>query len=480
MNIKLPILLLALAASAVAGAASLRRLPSVVVAEGETASLDGQNAVGLQCANTAIASVTPPDGNKAILSGVRLGHTEITYLDERGPFAVRPVMVVPTYWEMLQKFFEDDPEVTIGIVGDKIVVAGQTANVDTLRKLDEARRFDADRLIVQVTYSETALSVLVKDFLDSIGQSGIDVKVLGREVCLTGRMFDRPSIVRVEERVRNFLKDFPGVSVNIDGLRIYKQKIIIDIELLSYNVKKARNLGVQTPGAVSVGLGETMTWDPTGSFAGKGVRTFSGSVGGSSDKGDSTSQAKAAINMLKQNQAAKKLYSTQLSTQSGEEAVFQSGGTIHKVMEANQNSTTTKEIEYGFIIKTTPTIIDMNTVNLEFELDHKTPRAESTTSTQDLDIERYQTRSKYVVRPGETIILSGFKQTKSDVTKSGTPLLSRIPFIGKALFGNRSGVNDDTDMLLVVTIDWALENEAPEAIRRRDELRDRSVEIEMP
>lgn len=490
MKLKLILAIVALAALTGAEAASLRRLPAVTVAEGETALLDGLNAVGLSSANTAVATVTPPDGNKATLSGVRLGETELTYTDERGPFAVRPVRTVPTYWKMLQKFFEDDPEVTLGVIGDKVVIAGQTANVDTLRRLDEARRMDQQRLVVQVNYSGSALAVLVTDFLGAAGISNIAVQVIGREVCLAGRMYDRQSIDRVTARVKDFLKDFKGVSVNADGLRIYKQKIIIDIELLSYNVQRARNLGLESPSAVKLSLnGELLNYEntlPHSSGGGGGGEGGGGGDGGSDGEKLTVKlplkvdDLQTTIRMLKQNQAAKKLYSTQLSTQSGEPAVFQSGGTMHKVFDANQNSTTTKEIDYGFLIKTTPVIIDPWTVNLDFELDHKVPRNEATTR-ENFDLERYQTKSKYIVRPGESIVLSGFKQTKDSMAKTGWPILSRIPFIGKILFGSRNASLDDTDILLVVTINWALENDAAEAVRRRDDMRNRDVStIEMP
>ena len=72
------------------------------------------------------------------------------------------------------------------------------------------------------------------------------------------------------------------------------------------------------------------------------------------------------INLLKKNGAAKTLYSTTLSTQSGIEAEFQNGGTIHRSTMAGVGASGGLEsIEYGYIIKTTPLIIDANTVNLQ-------------------------------------------------------------------------------------------------------------------
>lgn len=506
-----------------ASAVQLRRLPEVMVAEGETVVLGGQNSVGMQSANSTIATVTPPDGNKSVLSGVRLGHTEITYADDRGPFAVQPVMVVPTYWDMLKKFFEDDPEVNIGIVGDKVVVAGQTANVDTLRRLDDAKKLDTSRLVVQVTYSATALSVLVKNFLDAADIKGVDVKVVGREVCLSGRMYDKQSIEKADKRVRGFLSDFPGVSVNTDGLKIYKQKIVIDIEFLSYNTNKAKNLGIQPPKNVvgtfesnfetgydrenghslsrsrnSEGEAETTVEEKVDGQGSKSTKTTTKSSGKNPRSvshqhdlaktlkngltaGFGVEKVSVTVNMLKENQVAKQLYSTQLSTQSGEPAEFQSGGTRYKVFDSNQNSTTTRDIEHGFIIRTTPVILDSDTVNLDFELDHSTVgNWANNNDTDDFDLKRYRTKSKYIIRPGESIVLSGFNQVDDSLVKTGWPFLSRIPFIGEWLFGNRSNERDDTEMLLVVTVNWAIEDDGAEAKKRRDELRDRKVDVEMP
>ena len=187
--------------------------------------------------------------------------------------------------------------------------------------------------------------------------------------------------------------------------------------------------------------------------------------------------------MLKQNGAAKTVYRTSLATQSGEEVEFQNGGTIHRNTTGTFSSGDLKTIEYGFIVKATPLIVDGEMVNLSLDLDNKmpvnyTPGEEG--ATQDITISRYQTKSKYMVRPGETIVMSGFNQLKEVVSKSGTPFLSHIPLIGPWLFGTRSTSEDTAEMLLVVTINWAVEDETTDAVRRRDELKAKSVDVRMP
>ena len=60
------------------------------------------------------------------------------------------------------------------------------------------------------------------------------------------------------------------------------------------------------------------------------------------------------------------------------------------------------------------------------------------------------------------------------------PLLSKIPWIGERLFGN---TNDDLkmhEMLLVVTVNWAVDESSDGVEASLNELKDRKVEVEMP
>ena len=528
-------MILAAAAFAVmsADAAVARKLPAATVVEGETMSFDSMKATSLRSSNAAVFTAALRETGEAIVSGTRLGEARLDYVDERGVFATREVMVVPPYWGLLNRMFAEDPEITIGIVGDKIVVDGSTANVDTLKRAENVTSLDSARIVSQVTYSTAQIGVLVTDFLNRSGITNVSVKVVGREVCLAGRLYDQQSIDRLRERVSSFLKDYPGIVVNIDELRIFKQKIMINIEFLSYNDNIARNLGFSGPEAITAGLDwklgfehgsgtegtqklsrkgafndtqsskfdssqttkapegtSTSTTTTTGSSEGKGVFDAVSDWGRSdtwSRKWTGGANARiegvnATINLLKRNGAAKTLYATTLSTQSGIEAEFQNGGTIHRSTTAGVGSSgDIRSFEYGYIIKTTPFIIDASTINLDFSVDNKQlPANYSTNGQGDLNISRYQTKSKYLVRPGESIALSGYDYTSESETKKGTPWLSNIPWVGEYLFGNTEDTTNRTKILLVVTVDWAVENGTEEARQRADELRNRSVEVEMP
>ena len=502
-----------------------RKLPAMTVVENEAVSVESMNAKDVRSANQAIFSAALRESGEAVVTGLRLGEAKLMYVDERGIFASRSVTVVPAYWDILRRMFSEDPEIMIDIVGDKVVVDGSTANVETLRRVGQAKELDPSRIVAQVSYSTAQIGDLVRDFLARSGVTNIAVSVVGREVCLSGRMYDTQSIDQLRKRVEGFVKDFPGMSVNTDELRIYKQKILINIEFIAYNDTMSRNLGFSGPESITAAF----SWDLTHDFDSKrdlkhtskaeGGHTFvpastSSSEGGTGGTGGGTttttpahydskdtldrardfersltqgltSSAKvgitgvqATINLLKRNGAAKTLYSTTLSTQSGIEAEFQNGGTFYINMLGGMGANgDMKEVEYGYIIKTTPLIVDENTVNLDFCLDNKQPISRN---ADNLEISHYQTKSKYLVRPGESIALSGYKFNTESETKKGTPWLSNIPWIGPYLFGNTATEVQMQDMMLVVTVNWAVDSEEDGSVAQMQELKDRKVEVEMP
>ena len=495
-----------------ADAAVVRKLPAETVVEGESISFDSMGANSVRSSNTAVFS--------AALRARR------DYVKEGQVFASRPVSVVPVFWQVLKKMFTDDPEIVVDIVGDKVVIGGYTANVDTLRRVDTAKALDPSRIVTQVSYSTAQIAELVKDFLSRAAVTNIGVNVVGREVCLSGRMYDKQSIEQLRKRVEGFVKDFPGMSVNTDELRIYKQKIMINIEFVQYSDSMSRNLGFSGPEKITAGLDWNFGYEHKketkggrdGTHNTKFGRDYSSETGYNTEKGDDGKTSKtptdktsdkatflsdianditrgnswahnwsggahakvdgvqATINLLKLNGAAKSLYSTTLSTQSGIEAEFQSGGTFNIMTTPGMASNGDMvSIEYGYIIKTTPLIIDANTVNLDFSLDNKEPL--DNTGTQ---ISRYQTKSKYLVRPGESIAISGYRHNSESEDKKGTPWLSKIPWIGPYLFGNTANKMELQDMLLVVTVNWALEDDGGATAARLDEMKNRKVEVEMP
>ena len=497
--------------------AAVRHFHAVTVAEGESAVMSAEHALEVRTGNPSVAATTLRENEVSVL-GTGIGNTDIFFSDSRGLFGDARVTVVPSYWSVLQRLFADDPEISIEIVGGRVVLSGSTASADTLKRVAEAKALDEARIIAQVSYSPEALQVIVQDFVNRSGATNITVTAIGREVCLNGKVFDLASAKALGERVKTFLSDFPQVIVNWENLRVYRQKIVLDIEFVDWNDTRAENLGMKLSDALKVTVGEGdlfgMTYDwtrdhstestrgseyttPTTSTDASGTTTTSGGLTRNSShtrqgtKGRNTNLSfgnsslvksdglSVTLNMAKNNGVARTTYHTQLATQSGEQVNFKNGGTMYVRTLAGANAAgDLTTFDYGYNITAMPVIFDPETLNLDFDIDYSSLDNAAQVENGDYSIKRYQTKSKYVLRPGETIVLSGFNSRTESVGKDGIPFLSRIPGLSW-LFGNTQRSNNKVDTLLVVKVDWAIED-SDAAKAQLKEITDRKVDVEMP
>lgn len=492
------------AAAAVASAA-VRHFDPVTLAEGASASVKVQGADDAKAGLVSVAGVIVRD-KEVIVTGLGIGTTDIQVTDSRGVFADFKVTVVPSYWDVLAKIFEDDPEIGREVIGGKVILTGATANSETLERVNQAKALDPDRIVSQVTYSPEALRAIVTDFLRRSDATNIAVNIVGREVCLSGKVYD-PGVARsLSERVLKFLREFPGVTVNVENIRVYKQKILISIEFVEWNDTRAKNLGIKPPDSIiaegnfSYGYDWTRILDdnrdsrnepneitPEGSKTPtvynliKNGADFSNKLTQNLKLASDVkiSEVKFTINLAKQNGVARKTYGTTLATQSGEPVTFKNGGTYYiKTQPGGLGSGDLKQFDYGYNIVATPVIIDRETVDLAFDLDYSNLDNAKVKADDDYSISRYATKSKYIVRPGETIVLSGYKEQSESDVKDGWPILSHIPILNW-IFGNRNHRQEEKEMLLVVTTDWVIED-SDAALKRLDELKQREVDAEMP
>ncbi len=476
-------------ALAVSASAAIRHLEPVTLVEGSMTSVKAYNATGVQAVTPNVAGAAVR-GAEVAVSGLSLGTSEVQLTDERGVFASFQVRVVPGYWEVLTKIFEDDPEVKCEIIGGKVVLSGTTASPLTFEHVRRAQELDPSRIVSQVACSPEAVQAAVQDFLAASAVSNVTAAVTGREVYLKGRVYDAQSAVAIGKRVEQFLADFKEFSVSIEGLKVFRQKILINIEFLEWDDTRARNLGIK--------LGDTIDFDGKANYganwsSGEGGGSSGSDTGGGTGGGESSggngqnagvsvnASMKATINLAKRNGVARKTYGTQLSTQSGEEVRFQNGGTTYIRTTAGVGSSgELRQFDYGYQITATPLIVDSDTLNLTFNLDYSklSDRTAAQQQSGDYSINRYQTKSKYVMRPGESILISGFDSVEESEAKDGWPLLSHIWGL-QWLFGNTDRAREHKEMVLVVNVDWAVED-TEGAKARVKELKDREISVEMP
>lgn len=525
----------AVALAAATGAqGAVRHLKPVEVVEGEAVTVQAQGAESARSTGPSVADAALHE-SEVVVSGVGIGMADVQLLDARGVFADLRVTVVPNYWDVLKRVFVDTPEVSIELAGGKVVLMGATASTETLKLITDAKQLDPERIISQVSYSPDSLKTIVEDFLRRSDITNLAVNVVGRQVCLSGRVYDGGFAKSVQERIMKHLQDFPGVSVNVEDIKMYRQKILLNIQFVEWNDTRARNLGIKGPDVLTASaafdyglnfdgadggsssssttrnsgnthtattgftmqaptgqdgkttgapvktpidaLNDTVTRGLTGTWTDGGTGSRNMSWHGGLNAGIEKVDFK--LNLLKNNGVAKKMYGTKLATQSGEEVKFQNGGTMHmRVQGVGAGSAgDLKKVDYGYQITATPYIVDPETLNLEFNLDYSNIAAFNY-ETGDLNINRYLTKSRYVMSPGETIVLSGFDSKTDQQTKDGMPFLSRIWGL-QWLLGNTQSDSEERQMVLVVTVDWMVED-SEGAKQLVEDWKKRPVEVEMP
>ncbi|MEI8350809.1 MAG: type II and III secretion system protein, partial [bacterium] len=154
----------------------------------------------------------------------------------------------------------------------------------------------------------------------------------------------------------------------------------------------------------------------------------------------------ARINALVGSGNAKILAQPHLSTKSGGEGTFHSGGaTYFSVSGINAGSL--EKIEYGVLLKVKPTLQGrdriMNEVSIEVSVPSAKPQGTFT-------LEKFETKSTAMCKVGESILLSGLVQSLSTQFKEKTPLLGDIPLLSM-FFSSKVKQHENRELIVLIS-----------------------------
>ncbi len=135
----------------------------------------------------------------------------------------------------------------------------------------------------------------------------------------------------------------------------------------------------------------------------------------------------------------------------------------------NSTGTQTSTIQYkdtGVNLVVTPSVNAGNLVTMQID-QMLTDLGGKDTATGQYAFMQRQISSKVAVRSGEAIVLGGLIKDADSKSKSGVPVLSRIPVVG-ALFGTHGNENKRTELLVVIS---------PRVVRTDIDIREVSDEL---
>lgn len=292
---------------------------------------------------------------------------------------------------------------------------------------------------------------------------------------------------RVHTQITKLLKDLRGrlghqVAIEARFLLVgenFLEDIGIDLDfILNPNLDWGGKFGPISFTQGSSGAVKPVDTGIPGSLAGLVALAISGSYGTAADD----LMASFLIRAAQAHKDARTLTAPKVTVLSGESAVFRTQRTIRFALPPDIGSTATtagvggittsqdiqqnfNEIRTGIILNVTPTISpDKRYVLLNIETE-KTGLIEFTSDVIEIpdlagsgtfeqevklpqtEIARVQTRVS--VPDGGTLLLGGQKIMADVKTESGSPILSKIPIIGR-LFGSRSKIRDHQILLILV------------------------------
>ena len=156
----------------------------------------------------------------------------------------------------------------------------------------------------------------------------------------------------------------------------------------------------------------------------------------------------AEIKALQTTGAAEVLSKPKLVTKSGTTAKVMVGGEI-PIVATGVGGGNVEWKEFGIITSITPRVLDKDTIDLV--LTTEVSRLDYSNAVNNIPaIQKRTANSSLVLKSGETMLIAGLIETNKSKTRTGLPLLSKIPLIG-LLFSSETASETKSNVLIFVT-----------------------------
>jgi general secretion pathway protein D len=260
--------------------------------------------------------------------------------------------------------------------------------------------------------------------------------------------------------IRAFQRDYRAILETIKKLDIYPKQVLIEVmvaeitldDTTQFGIEWSRFLSSNPPNAQEVVLGARPPADPfSAALTAIGIRYSIVELGG---------RVSAAIRAAATRGRLKVISSPHIIASNNKEAKIQIGSS-QPILTSTYTTTATATtnvvegtIEYkdvGIILTVTPRISDGGLVSMEISVEDSTVDTTTLGTLPSVPVFGKRTAKTVLsITEGQAIVIGGLIQDSKNVTRSGIPLLSRIPLIG-ALFGQHEDITGKTELILLMT-----------------------------
>jgi general secretion pathway protein D len=262
--------------------------------------------------------------------------------------------------------------------------------------------------------------------------------------------------------IRAFARDYKSILETIKKLDIYPKQVLIEVMLAEITLDDTTQFGIEwsrfltshTPNAQEIVMSARPPADPfSQALTAVGTRYSIVELGGRVSVAIKAAATEGRLNVIS---------SPNILASNNKEAKIQIG-TSQPILTSTYSGTTTTTgtpgviegtIEYkdvGIILTVTPRISDGGLVTMDISIEDSSVDTTTLGTLSNIPVFKKKTAKTILsVLESQMIVIGGLIENSKNVTKSGIPLLSRIPILG-ALFGTHKYTTSKTELLLLMT-----------------------------
>ncbi len=251
--------------------------------------------------------------------------------------------------------------------------------------------------------------------------------------------------------VRSSYGEYKRIAAAVKALDVPLSQVVIEATIVEVTINDTLQYGVQ---AFLQRFDNTFRTAPTTGAADPGGAGFAAVVQWSSG----SSNIQAVLTALQSVSDVKVISSPYLTVANGATSRLSVGDEIPFVTASQTSNsdgtvTVTQEVEsrdVGVILEVTPTIAPDNSVVLDIRQEVSSAATVATAAGVNPTISERTIESQITVASGNTILLGGLIQERSDRTEDGVPVLRKIPILGEA-FKQTTDTQRRSELLIMIT-----------------------------
>ncbi|OQA24671.1 MAG: Type IV pilus biogenesis and competence protein PilQ precursor [Verrucomicrobia bacterium ADurb.Bin345] len=383
-----------------------------------------------------IVDIRVLDANQILATGRKRGMTDIILWDSGGnrrTVQVQVLMPVDALVGQIRDLLADVENANVRLIGDRVVIDGRLLLKSDFDRVAAIAGAFGDGRVVNLTVLDRGSEneMVGRMILKDIGLETVQVKIVGDTAFLSGHVFSQGQKDRLVKLAETQLKNV------VDLVEI--KDIMIEMDIIFLQIEKSRGhdvgnnlLAGNVSGAISA---QGSRGHENGAYTPVTVQ-----VGWNVD-------VTHVMNLVLSRGDGKILSRPHISTKSGESGRFHSGGEFYFKVEGNE-AADLKNVEYGLILEVLPELRSDDQVISQVSVDVTVPVNKS--GSEDLNLEKFSTKSTVTCRLGESIVMSGFIESLQNYFKEKTPLLGDIPLLN-LFFARSVRSNSNKELIAILT-----------------------------